>query len=163
MFRRGDCSFLERGRSWEQGVSAWLPLLCGTHCQPSFARHLSAVIPSSLDKVTLLYAEVYLHSSLRTFAFNFKINNDIDVDIVNERTNQPTNKHYGSHYSVADVSGRRSAVCAPLAPTVSLYHPADFLRSAAELFRLPPPPPRSIERTAGQSRFNIVTSLSGAT
>ena len=28
---------------------------------------------------------------------------------------------------------------APLAPTVSLYHPSDYLPSAAELFRLPPP------------------------
>ena len=43
------CSFLERGRSLEQGVSVGLPLLCGTHCRLSFARHLSAVIPSSLD------------------------------------------------------------------------------------------------------------------
>jgi len=32
-------------------------------------------------------------------------------------------------------------LCAPLAvaPTVSLYHPSDFLRSASELFRLLPP------------------------
>ena len=29
--------------------------------------------------------------------------------------------------------------CAPLAQTVSLYDPSDFLRSAAELFRLLPP------------------------
>jgi len=31
------------------------------------------------------------------------------------------------------------ALSAPLAPVVSLYHPSDFVRSAAELFRLPPP------------------------
>jgi len=42
------CSFLERGRSWEQGVSLCLSLLCGTHCRLSFARHLSAVILSGL-------------------------------------------------------------------------------------------------------------------
>jgi len=30
-------------------------------------------------------------------------------------------------------------LCAPLAPTVSLYHPSDFLRLAAQLFRLPLP------------------------
>ena len=43
------CSFLERGRNWEQRVSAWLPLLCGTHCRLSFARRLSAMILSSPD------------------------------------------------------------------------------------------------------------------
>ena len=49
LLNAATCSFRERGRSWEQGVSAWAPLLCGTHCWLSSASHVSAVILSSLD------------------------------------------------------------------------------------------------------------------
>ena len=40
-------------------------------------------------------------------------------------------------------------------PTVSLYHPSDFLRSAADLSGCCC---QDLERTAGQSRFNDVTT-----
>ena len=47
---------------------------------------------------------------------------------------------------------------APLALTVLLYHPSDFLQTAAGLFQLPTR--QDLERTAGQSRLhNIITVL----
>jgi len=46
-------------------------------------------------------------------------------------------------------------LCAPLAPTVSLYHPSDFLRSAPSFSGCCR---QDLERAAGHSRFNDVTT-----
>jgi len=98
-----------------------------------------------------------------------------DFNVTSHRRQRPAQRHqltvaHVRHSIFADLTHWVLTVCtdqrylvdayfAPLAPTVSLCHLSDFLRSAAELYRLRRR--QDLERTARQSRLhNVIAVLS---